>query len=64
MFTWLSANWGSIVVIAVLALVVGLIIYGMIREKKRGKSSCGGGCSGCAYSGSCPSAARGQTNDQ
>lgn len=55
---WLIANWGSIVVIAVLALIVGAVIYGMLREKKKGKSSCSCGCGGCAYSGSCPSAQR------
>ena len=48
-------TFGDILVLAVLGLVVGLIIGGMVRDKKRGKA-CGGcsGCSGCACSGSCP----------
>lgn len=50
---WLSANLANIVVIAVLALVVGLVIRGMIRDKKAGRSSCGG-CASCgACSGGC-----------
>jgi len=49
-------TFGDIVVLAVLALVVGLVVRGMIRDKKKGKS-CGGcsGCSGCAMAGSCGS---------
>jgi len=39
---------GTIIVLAVLVLAVGLIIRGMIRDKKKGKSiQCGGDCSHC-----------------
>lgn len=33
----------------VLLLVVGAVVYGMIRDRKKGKSvcSCGGDCSHC-----------------
>ena len=46
-------TFGDIIVLAVLALVVGLVVRGMIRDKKKGK--CGGcsGCSGCAMAGTC-----------
>ncbi len=37
----------DVIIIAVLALVVGLIVRGMIRDKKAGKSSCGGNCGDC-----------------
>lgn len=37
----------DIIIIAVLAVVVGLIIRTMIRDKKAGKSSCGGNCGEC-----------------
>lgn len=57
MLEWLSANIGSIIVVLVLAAIVTAIIVNMIKDKKRGKSSCGGGCAGCAFSGSCHSAA-------
>ncbi|MDE6888516.1 MAG: FeoB-associated Cys-rich membrane protein [Eubacterium sp.] len=38
---------GTIVVLAGLAVVVGLVIRGMIRDKKQGRSGCGGDCSRC-----------------
>ena len=53
MLGWLSANVGTIVVLAVLILIVALIIIGMVRNKKNGKSSCGCNCQGCSMSGSC-----------
>ncbi len=37
----------DILILAVLAAVVGLIVRGMIRDKKAGKSSCGGNCGDC-----------------
>ncbi len=53
MLTWLSANLINIVLVAVLALVVTLLIRGMIRDKKAGKSSCGGSCADCGACGKC-----------
>lgn len=53
MFAWLSANLINIALIAVIALIVGLLIRGMIRDKKAGKSSCGGNCAGCGACGKC-----------
>lgn len=48
-------NPGTFAVSAVLVIIVGLIIYKMIKDKKSGKSSCscGGSCSGCGMAGSC-----------
>lgn len=53
---WIIANMGSIIVVLALAAIVTAIIVNMIRNKKKGKSSCGCGCDGCAFSGSCHSA--------
>ena len=53
MFAWLSANLINIVLIAVIALVVGLLIRGMIRDRKAGKRSCGGNCASCGACGGC-----------
>ena len=44
---------GDIIVIAVLLCVIGLIVRGMIRDKKQGKCCGCSGCSGC--SGGCGS---------
>ena len=44
---------GDIIVLGVLALVVGLIVSGMIRDKKKGKCSGCSSCKGCSMAGSC-----------
>ena len=39
---------GTILVAVILAVIVGLIIYSMVRDKKNGKSiQCGGDCKNC-----------------
>lgn len=39
---------GTVIVLAVLVVIVGLIVRSMIRDKKNGKSiQCGGNCSAC-----------------
>ena len=61
MFAWLSANFVNIALVAVLVLIVGLLLRGMIRDHRAGKSSCGGNCAacgachGCSACGNCPS---------
>ena len=47
MLAWLVSNVVNIVLIAVIAVVCGLVIRGMIRDKKAGKSSCGCDCGSC-----------------
>lgn len=44
---------GDIIVLGVLAVVVVLIIAGMIRDKKKGKSCGCSSCKGCSMAGSC-----------
>ena len=58
MLIWLSANWINIVLAAVLVLIVGLLLRGMIRDKKAGKSSCGGNCASCGACSGCSACAR------
>lgn len=58
MLTWLSANLINIVLVAVIALIVGLLIRGMIRDRKAGKRSCGGNCAGCGACSSCSACGR------
>ena len=55
MSAWLSANFVNIALIAVIVLVVALLIRGMIRDRKAGKSSCGGSCASCGACGGCSS---------
>ena len=46
---------GDIIVLAALAVIIGLIARGMIRDKKAGKCSGCSGCSGCTGCAGCPS---------
>lgn len=46
---------GTIVTAAILIAVIALIIAGLVRDKRSGKSSCGCGCTGCAMKGQCHS---------
>lgn len=55
MLTWLAENVATIVVCIILIGIVAAIIYKLITDKKKGKSSCGGGCSGCVMRESCHS---------
>ena len=50
---WVSENLGSLIVLALVALLMGLLVFFLVRSKR--KSGCGGGCAGCAFAGSCPS---------
>lgn len=53
MLAWLSANWGNIVILGVIALIVGAIVFSYIRAKRQGKSTCSCGCGQCAMQGIC-----------
>ncbi len=53
MLEWLWANLATILICIVLAAVVGAVIGFMIKNKKQGKSSCGGNCACCPMSGGC-----------
>jgi hypothetical protein len=53
MISFLSENLGNLVVCLLLAAIVGLAIYILVRNKKNGKSSCGCGCANCPSAGMC-----------
>lgn len=53
MLAWLTENMATIIICAVLIAVVSAIIISMIKNKKKGRSSCGCGCADCPMSGSC-----------
>ena len=55
MIEWLSQNIATIVICLVLLGIVVAIIVNMINNKKKGKTSCGCGCSNCALKGTCHS---------
>ncbi len=53
MLTWFVENMATIIISAILVLVVAAILVSMVRSKRKGKSSCGCGCAGCAMNGAC-----------
>ena len=53
MLAWLAANGINLVLIALIALAVGLAVRSMLRDRKAGRSACGGNCASCGACGSC-----------
>ena len=44
--------WKTVIAIAIIIVIVGLAVFSIVRDKKKGKCSCGS-CSGCAMNGAC-----------
>lgn len=53
MLDWITENLSTIVVSLILVLIVAVIIRKLVRDKKKGKSSCGCNCAHCAMAESC-----------
>lgn len=53
MSAWLGQNYGTILVSVLLVLILGSIAAYLIQSKKKGKSTCAGGCAHCALHGTC-----------
>lgn len=53
MMSWLSANLSTVLISVILVAIVICIILVMRRDKKKGKSTCGGNCGHCPMGGSC-----------
>lgn len=54
MLVWLYQNLATIIISLLLAVCVGFIIAGLIKDRKKGKKSCGACCANCALCGKCP----------
>ena len=46
-------TFGDIVVLGILGLIVGSVIFHMLRKKKEGKHCGCGSCQSCAMAGKC-----------
>ena len=53
MIEFLFDNAGTIIVSVILIALISVAIAGMVRNKKKGKSSCGCSCGLCPNSGMC-----------
>ena len=53
MFQWIADNIWALFVILVLAGIIAAAVYTVVRDKRKGKASCGCNCAHCAMAGSC-----------
>ena len=53
MMIWLQNNLSTLIVGVVLLAIVAFVCLSMVRNKRKGKSSCGCGCKDCALSDKC-----------
>ncbi|MBP5168647.1 MAG: FeoB-associated Cys-rich membrane protein [Oscillospiraceae bacterium] len=53
MMQWIFANLGTIIICMILVAVVLIILYNMIKNKRKGKSPCGCNCGSCPAGGMC-----------
>lgn len=53
MLAWIYQNLSTIIISLIIVAVVAAIIISTVRNRKKGKSVCGCGCSNCPMSGSC-----------
>ncbi|MCC8015886.1 MAG: FeoB-associated Cys-rich membrane protein [Clostridiales bacterium] len=44
---------GTVIVLIILAVIVGAIIYKLVKDKKSGKNQCGGDCAHCGACSAC-----------
>lgn len=53
MLAWIQAHIAVILICVALVAVLALAVWSLVRDKKRGKSSCGANCAHCAMAGKC-----------
>ena len=53
MINWLAENLGTILISIILIVLVAIIIRSVIRDKKMGRSTCGGSCASCKMCAAC-----------
>ncbi len=56
MLSWFVANIGTIVVCLIVSAIIALAVFTLARDKKQGKSPCGGSCRACPMGGYCHAA--------
>ena len=53
MFSWIAANLANVIISAIVIAAVVVAVVSIVRDRKRGKNSCGCGCEGCMMAGTC-----------
>ena len=47
MLEWLSQYWGSLLIGAIVIGIVAVIVWRIVRNRRAGKTVCGGDCANC-----------------
>ena len=45
--------WKTVLVVAIIIALIALAVFSIVRDKKKGKCSCGNSCASCAMNGAC-----------
>ena len=53
MFEWIGKNLATIITLLIVLALVGGSIAILVRNKKKGRTSCGCGCANCPMAGKC-----------
>lgn len=53
MISFLVDNLGTIIIGLVVLAVLALIVFKLIKDRRKGKSGCGCGCQNCPSAGCC-----------
>ncbi|MBQ9468418.1 MAG: FeoB-associated Cys-rich membrane protein [Clostridia bacterium] len=53
MFAWIAENAATVVAAAAVLIVIGLAVFFLVRDKKKGKGGCTGNCATCGMNCSC-----------
>lgn len=56
MLEWIANNLGTVIVAVIVLCIVATVVGVMYRDKKQGRSACGGSCIGCSMN--CPNASK------
>ena len=56
MIAWIAYTIGTITAAAIILAIAVTAFFVILKDKKKGKSSCGCNCAHCAMAGSCHSA--------
>lgn len=53
MLLWFKSNLATILIGVALLLIIALIVVKLVKDKRKGRSFCGGGCANCSMNGRC-----------
>ena len=53
MISWIAENAGTLIVLLIVAACCGGAARKLVRDRRRGKTTCGCGCANCAMHEAC-----------